>query len=71
MFQYIMACFTEGRTRFGDRQQEVPGHVDPIDHFFDKAILTSNTDIPKDRYGVFLFLRERKNTNSISKNFLS
>ena len=53
MFQYIMACFTEARTRFGNAEQEIPGHVDPIDYFFNKDILTSYSDIPKDRYAFF------------------
>ena len=48
-----MACFTEARTRFGNLEQEIPGHVDPIDYFFNKGILTSYSDIPKDRYGFF------------------
>ena len=48
-----MACFTKARERFGDRQQEVPEDVDPIGYFFNKGILTSYSDIPKDRYGVF------------------
>ena len=53
MFQYIMACFTKARERFGDRQQEVPEDIDPTGYFFNKGILTSYSDIPKDRYDVF------------------
>lgn len=61
MFQYIMACFTEARTRFGNLEQEIPGHVDPIDYFFNKDILTSYSDIPKDRYGFsFMALNIKK-----------
>ena len=48
-----MACFTEGRKRFGDSEQELPGHVNPIDYFFDKDILTPYRDIPKNGYGFF------------------
>lgn len=49
-----MACFTKARERFGDRQKEVLEDVDPIGYFFNKGILTSYSDIPKDRYGVVL-----------------
>ena len=52
-FQYIMACFTEGRKRFGDPGQKVPGHVNLIDYFFDKDVLTPYSYMPNNRYDIF------------------
>ena len=67
-----MACFTEARTRFGNLEQEIPGHVDPIDYFFNKDILTSYSDIPKDTYGFsFMALNiKKKKARTIPKEVL-
>ena len=48
-----MACFTEGRKRFGDPGQKVPGHVNLIDYFFDKDVLTPYSYMPNNRYDIF------------------
>ena len=55
-FQYIMACFVEGRERFGDCDQKIPQNIDLIRYFFEKSTLTSNTDTLKDGYEIMLLL---------------
>ena len=54
-FQYIMACFIEGREQFGDCDQKIPPNIDLIRYFFEKNTLTSNSgDTPKDGYDIYV-----------------
>ena len=53
-FQYIMACFVEGRERFGDCDQKIPLNIDLIRYFFEKKPSASNSDTLKDGYGIYV-----------------
>ena len=53
-FQYIMACFVEGRERFGDCDQKIPPNIDLIRYFFEKKPSASSSNTLKDGYGIYV-----------------